>query len=520
VELSLPDIQKALIGLPSRAERDKHERLIETFVDAQPLFTLLQSTNNQAIFGRRGTGKTHALKVLGDWAATKGDAALFLDLRTIGSNGSIYTDQELVFTERSTRLLLDVGRTVYDELLSFATSDTARIRDGARLAEAFQRLEDALSTIRVTGTSEVSTTRTASSSGAAEIGATMAAGATDVSPALSAGLERRYGAETTVSTRESGTRSYYVQFPTIHDSIRDILSNLHVERIWLLLDEWSEIPSELQPYLADLLRRAILPIGEIVVKIAAIEHRTNFIIHQERGGYIGFEMGADVAADVNLDDFMVFDNDADRARTFFANLFYKHYITTPNAAPIPTPDLLIGFLFTQNRVFDELVRAAEGVPRDAIYLISKVAQKAFGKRIAMEDVQAGARDWYQQDKYAVVRQDERLSRLLEKLIEEVIGNRRSRAFLFRSGDRHPYLDRLFDARLLHILKRGRSSPEEPGVRYDVYKLDYGCYVELLRTTTRTPLGLLQTDDDTYIEVPPDDYRSVRRAILRLEDLDL
>jgi hypothetical protein len=74
--------------------------------------------------------------------------------------------------------------------------------------------------------------------------------------------------------------------------------------------------------------------------------------------------------------------------------------------------------------------------------------------------------------------------------------------------------------LLHILKRGRSSPHEPGVRYDVYNLDYGCYVELLRTTTRTPLGLLLTDDDTYVEVPPDDYRSVRRAILRPEDLDL
>ena len=91
--------------------------------------------------------------------------------------------------------------------------------------------------------------------------------------------------------------------------------------------------------------------------------------------------------------------------------------------------------------------------------------------------------------------------------------------MFRSGLRNPYLDRLFDARLLHILKRGRSSHDEPGVRYDVYKLDYGCYVELLRTT-KTPLGLLLTDDETYVEVPPDDYRSVRRAILRADDLDL
>ena len=519
MELSLPDVQTALIGLPSRADRDKQERLLETFVDAQPLFTLLQSTNNQAIFGRRGTGKTHALKVLADWAASNRDAALFLDLRTIGSNGSIYTDQELQFTERATRLLLDVGRTIHDELLAFATSDTARIRDGARLADAFQRLEGALSTVRVAGTSEVSTTSADTSVDSNKSSASFLFGA-NPAPSLGAERERRSTTETSVSTRESGTRRYYIQFPTIHDSIRDVLSNLHVERMWLLLDEWSEIPSELQPYLADLLRRSILPISEVTVKIAAIEHRTNFIIHQDGGSYIGFEAGADVAADLNLDDFMVFDNDPERARTFFANLFYKHYITTPNASHVETPDQLITFLFTQNRAFDELVRAAEGVPRDAIYLISKIAQRAFGKRIAMEDVQQGARDWYQQDKYAVVRQDEKLSRLLEKLIEEVIGNRRSRAFLFRSGLRYPYLDRLFDARLLHILKRGRSSPEEPGVRYDVYKLDYGCYVELLRTTTKTPLGLLLTDDNSYVEVPPDDYRSVRRAILRPDNLDL
>jgi hypothetical protein len=158
----------------------------------------------------------------------------------------------------------------------------------------------------------------------------------------------------------------------------------------------------------------------------------------------------------------VFDNGVERSRSFFANLFYKHYITSANAADqIDGPERLIGFLFTQSRVFDELVRAAEGVPRDAIYLISKIAQRSFGKRITVDDVQQGARDWYQQDKYMVVRQDELLSRLLERIIEEVIGNRRSRAFLFRSGQLNQYLDRLFDARLLHILKRGRSSHDEP-----------------------------------------------------------
>jgi hypothetical protein len=81
-------------------------------------------------------------------------------------------------------------------------------------------------------------------------------------------------------------RRYYIQFPTIHDAFRDILLNLDVERVWLLLAEWSQVPSEIQPYLADLLRRSVILVSQIVVKIAAIEHRTNFILHQEGGGYI------------------------------------------------------------------------------------------------------------------------------------------------------------------------------------------------------------------------------------------
>ena len=54
------------------------------------------------------------------------------------------------------------------------------------------------------------------------------------------------------------------------------------------------------------------------------------------------------------------------------------------------------------------------------------------------------------------------------------------------------------------------------VRYDVYKIDYGCYVDLMNTT-RIPQGLFQEDEDgEYLEVPKDDYRSIRRAILRLD----
>ena len=74
---------------------------------------------------------------------------------------------------------------------------------------------------------------------------------------------------------------------------------------------------------------------------------------------------------------------------------------------------------------------------------------------------------------------------------------------------------MFDARVLHLLKRNIAAHDQPGVRFDVYKIDYGCYVDLL-TTARAPAGLLPAGEagaPQYVDVPPDDYRAIRRAIL-------
>jgi hypothetical protein len=101
------------------------------------------------------------------------------------------------------------------------------------------------------------------------------------------------------------------------------------------------------------------------------------------------------------------------------------------------------------------------------------------------------------------------------VIDEVIGHRRARAFLLRSDVRHELVDSLFDSRVLHLLKRNISAHDQPGVRYDAYKLDYGCYVDLAGTV-KSPQGLLGADDGSFVSVPPDDYRAIRRAILDVQ----
>lgn len=48
--------------------------------------------STRPLSGRRGTGKTHALSYLEAQIRERGDVAVYVDMRTIGSTGGIYGD--------------------------------------------------------------------------------------------------------------------------------------------------------------------------------------------------------------------------------------------------------------------------------------------------------------------------------------------------------------------------------------------------------------------------------------------
>ena len=492
-------------------------------MDVGPLLTLLSSTDHQILYGRRGTGKTHALKFLAEQRANLGDIPIYVDLRNIGSTGGVYADTSIPLAERGTRLLLDTLTAIHEVLLDNATKPGGQLSI-AQMAPVLDKLADAITEVILVGRFEkeevASTLTTDQSAGSASL----SLGTRDSGVSLESSSKRSLSATQHERIKSSGNLVHRVHFGKLGKVLSDISAILGKRRIWILLDEWSVIPIELQPYLADLLRRSVLPQQNITLKIAAIEQRTHFQVSYSRGDYIGIELGADVAADINLDDIMVFDNNAVRAVQFFQELLFKHYSSVltesdPSDLPNSSPNL-IHSAFTQRAVFDEFVRASEGVPRDFINILMTVAQRATTNAISAPDIRNSSLVWFQRDKQAAISSNARAKSLLHWIIDEVIGHRRARAFLLRSGDRHDLIDYLFDARILHVLKRNIAGQDQPGVRFDVYKLDYGCYVDLL-TTTRAPQGLLPSDEGGdnkvigFVDVPPDDYRAIRRAILDL-----
>lgn len=512
---------KLFIRFAKRAEKIERKTLIDSFVNVGPLLTVLQTKDNQILYGRRGTGKTHALIYLTETVKKNGGIAIYIDLRTIGSTGGIYSDNSLNLAERATRLLMDTLAGIHDELMDIFLDDSY----GFNLSEMGPILDDfaaAITEVSVKGTVEQEEATGSQTSREATKGLRSEVSTKSLKVDLHS--ETKDSSEEHITTRfkASGNLEYRVHFGRVGNILNRICERLGRKRFWILFDEWSVVPLDLQPYLADLLRRSIFPVGAISVKIGAIEKRSSFQIPLERGDYIGIELGGDALADLNMDDFMVFDNDENKALAFYKELIHKHFSAIAEEEGIndipSSSSKLISEAFTQENVFKEFVRAAEGVPRDAFNILSLAAQKSFNTAINMNTLRSASKVWYQRDKESSVAADSKALKLLHWIIDKVIAHRRARAFLLERSVAHSLIDKLFDARVLHLLKQNISAHDKPGVRFDAYKIDYGCYVDLL-STAMSPEGLLAADEGGYVNVPPDDYRSIRRAILNLDEFE-
>lgn len=514
---------KALAGIHRRAEQSQAERLRETFVDSG-VATALRSQDHQVLLGRRGTGKTHALKFLESELNAGGDITHYADLRTVGSPQGLFDGDDVPATERAARLLVDMMSALHETLLAAALHNEALLADRP-FVDDLDSLYESISSVRVVGdvTSEAGVRENRTDGHAASLQVSAS-----TSPALRAGSRSESRRETESSQRvvRQGMERVSLNFGEIARALRRIGDSIGNRRIWLLLDEWSSVPMDIQPMFAEFLVRCVLPVRAFTVKIAAIQQQTNF--RAKIGDRtVGMELGADIAADVDLDEYMVFDHDVDRSIEFFRGLFYRHLHHIDDypdlSKVLKSESDVVSHGFTDVRAFQELVRAAEGVPRDAINIVSKAALKAGPDKISVPTVRQAALAWYSTDKEGALRGIPLATELLIWIIDEVIKGKKSRGFLVnQKSSGGQLLNALFDARVLHLIRRGYSAQDAPGERYDVWVIDYGAYVDLVNTKNEPKGALLMAADGEdldgarYVEVPTQDLRSIRRSILDVE----
>jgi hypothetical protein len=458
--LDAPSLNAIVMRVPKRAQTTDPDRLRRTFVATPPLRTLLHSPGHQVLFGRRGTGKTHALRYVAETVRREGHVAIFLDLRGIWSSGgfaqgafldgavpdAVFPDAafpEGAFPEgarapvqrRATHALVDVVEALHGALWDVVLDldlDDHRVRS---LIGVMDRLTETTTRVSFTGD----------------------------------------GAE------PNGLLG------SLAGALEDVMRCLRPRRLWVLVDEWSALPLELQPFLADLLRRTLFAVSGITIKIAAVEHRSRFRLRDDDGGdhegaRTGIDVGGDTVAAVDLDDLLKFGNKCEDAVTFFGELLYRHVRELVKdkgrRLHVSNASELLSAAFATPGAFCELVLAGEGIPRDVLTIAGLAAAAAGNDKISRADVSAAARDYFVRDKRGRVSGD--ADAALANLVRRCADQRTRVVYLRRPGESDdPLIRQLCDARLIHRLRRGVVEVDDTATAYDVYLLDYGCFVDVM-----------------------------------------
>ena len=237
------------MGIPRRAESTDRSALAMTFVAAGSFSAMLHSTDHQILYGRRGTGKTHALLYLSDLIERTGDVAVYLDLRTIGSAGGIYTGSNLSPTVRGTHLLVDTLEAIHEELLIVAWNARLATRTACcwRWTCWPSRRPRFRSSVRWSGRPQL-VARPESSVG---IELTVSPNA-KVSAARAGSPRPRAVAADRDRTASRGVRAVI----SVHS---EAYQRVESARVVVAAGRMESVPLDLQPLLADLLRRSVLP---------------------------------------------------------------------------------------------------------------------------------------------------------------------------------------------------------------------------------------------------------------------
>jgi hypothetical protein len=259
--------------------------------------------------------------------------------------------------------------------------------------------------------------------------------------------------------------------------------------LYILFDEWSSLAMDLQPYLAEYIKRSIFPCERVVLKIASIEYRSKFSIPGIEPT-VGFELGADISTSAGLDDYYIFDIDPERLLLNYSDMLFRHV----------NSELPFDYLRKQHHVsdsasfvdkvsesgtFSELSRASEGIVRDLIQIFSRAFSLTYKKRherplrrINRTIIIEAATDWFNRDKFQYFEYE--MISVCENIERVVVGKNKSRFFLFPIKTKIPnLLQKLMDARVIHLVHRNISVPSAQGKRFCVYAVDYGFYMSMV-----------------------------------------
>lgn len=495
-----------------RAENISEDSFLSIYADIANI-TNIDNNNNQIIYGRRGSGKTHLLLALREKINTSFHEnrrlAIYKDCRQLlpytGAGIAEPESNATIIFQKIVQEIIDSFcvniRLILEKEDIFGKIDAGDNLKITQLKALLSRINVSLEGQTVSKLGDITFTREEQSaiSGSGKIAA---------APELSFGKS--------AATKESSTANSikFISFGDISTTLREITELVQLERTIFLLDEWSEIPTDTQKHLAEQIKRAFIA-EKFTFKIAAIPSRTS-LGHKTSEKFYGLEDGGDIFG-YQLDNRYIFETNKVETRNFFNDLLFKHLvaidgerIATLLKDSKSTNEKFIN-LFLTNKALGELCIASAGIPRDFINLLLHAYDRFLlvkAKHISVRNVRMATSEWYETDKKKQVDDHDVEKKLLAAITQEIIIEKHSTHFMIaekNSGNKH--IQSLIDFRVLHLRKKGYSHQDIPNETFNVYSIDYGCYNHLSFTRSK-----LDTDVLTNLNVH-ENIREIRRIYL-------
>ena len=405
---------------------------------------------------------------------------------------------------RTVSVFRDLLSQLQSHLLDLATDPSQAGRIDA--LESVSMLADSIATVSSTVFAREVTRETGSSSRR--------------STALSAGISRSPSLGATASSDSSDSTKFaehYTQvlqdtliFGQIASALEAVLATLKLAKFFVVLDEWSTIPADVQPYIAEFLKRTILPISRVSLKIGSLPYQSVFRVKAKQGQHIGLEFGADVTRNLDLDEYYAFENDPGLAIETFADLLWRHL--TGNIRPndhlqnkygVSTAHELRRILFANDECFADLLKAASGVARDFLGIFTAAYFRAAVARtnvIEQGSVRHAVLAAFQTEKLLNLDGDQ------ERYLRDIASSLREHGgggffLLNRTLLADPMVQSLFDMRLIHLAQRYYIGVPNAKHSFSLFSLDYGACLTLgvpLKREAARDLSRTEASDSTLV----------------------
>lgn len=506
---SMDEWDRAVRAMPYRAEEISD--VDGTYVGTVFLDALVDNTDNQVVYGRRGTGKTHLFRRVQSELLTRFDelrrVPVYIDGATLeGAIGphddpagvalSLYVElmkrtvvelSELIRGRISPTWLdkifygpkrerLERAQYAADQLTALLSQGVVRTLPVGEVSSEIEDLDEAVAKLR------------------AAAGINASVGLTDprrLGLKLDASAEKEIKkTSTNVTTRKIGGATY-LPFADVAELIRELLAALDDAHLVILLDEWSAVGnSEVQPLLAQLLRLTFR--RGSCLKVAAIPGRTWLFRHVGEAGHaqrIGFELGDDITADVDLDTVVFVHQDIEQLSLFFAALLRQHLgVRTAMFGTMSEPDFAQFLLKTAMggpHVLTELIHASAAIPRDFINILRQATLLRRGAReskITTAHVRAAALKAFESKRTNLAASRKEALAALNVIYRDIVGDQKSYLFLLDAADAaDPRIVELYTAKLIHRFPANWQDPEEHRT-FVYYQVDYATLIGGLKDT--------------------------------------